>query len=141
MIKKLIATAITPIFLISCATKEGYEGAVAGGTAGAVVGSTIDKQNPWRGAFIGGILGAVIVGTITDVSAQAAKESVKYGEPVVYVCKKHCRNRVKIVAIPVGRGKGRCKIVKLKYFENGRLIKIEKRKVCIRKHPGRCKGF
>ncbi len=126
--KKIILFLISSSLIFSCATKQGYEGAVAGGTAGAIIGSAVDKENPWRGAFIGGIVGAVITGTIADISAVAAEESYRYGKPVVYRCHHNCRKNIKIVAVPVG--KGRCKIIHLKYFENGKLIKIRKEKIC-----------
>ncbi len=126
--RKIFLVLIISAIISSCATKKGYEGAVVGGTVGAAVGSVLDEENPWRGAFIGGIIGAVITGTIADVSAKAAEESYKYGKPVVYRCHHNCRKNVKIVAVPVG--KGRCKIIHLKYFVNNRLVKIKKEKIC-----------
>ncbi len=133
--KRLLLILISSSIIFSCATKQGYEGAVAGGAAGAAVGSVLDEQNPWRGAFIGGIVGAVITGTIADISAIAAEESYRYGRPVVYRCHHNCRKNVKIIAVPVGVGRGRCKIINVKYFVNNRLVKIKKEKICkIKKH-------
>ncbi len=126
--KKLLLILLVSSLIFSCATKQGYEGAVAGGAAGAAVGSVLDEQNPWRGAFIGGIVGAVITGTIADISAIAAEESYRYGKPVVYRCHHNCRKNVKIIAVPVGRG--RCKVVHIKYFINNKLVKIRKEKIC-----------
>jgi gas vesicle protein len=126
--KKLIMILVSSSVIFSCATKQGYEGAVTGGTAGAIIGSAVDKENPWRGAFIGGIVGAVITGTIADVSAVAAEESYKYNKTVIYKCHHNCRRNIKIIAVPIGRG--RCKTIQLKYFENNKLVKVKKEKIC-----------
>ncbi len=128
--RKFLLFLLSSTLLFSCATKKGYEGAVVGGTAGAIVGSALDEENPWRGAFIGGIVGAVITGTIADISARAAEESYRYGKPVVYKCHHNCKRNIKIVAVPIGIGNGRCKLINIKYYENGKLIRVKKEKIC-----------
>jgi hypothetical protein len=133
MKKKIFVFLLSVGVLSSCATREGYQGALIGGAAGSAIGSAIDEKNPWRGAFIGGILGATIVGTVADISAQAAQESARYDQTIVYECRRDCVRPVKIIAVPVGRGRGRCKLIKIKYFEDGQLVKVKTEKICVRR--------
>ncbi|MDQ7055234.1 MAG: YMGG-like glycine zipper-containing protein [Persephonella sp.] len=118
------------VFLTGC-TKEAYEGAVVGGAAGSAVGAILDEENPWRGAFIGGVIGAVVTGTVVEISNRAAEECSEYGRPVIYRCHK-CREKVWIKATPVGWA-GRCRVVKIQYFRGDKLIKVKRKKVCVRK--------
>ena len=118
------------IISASC-TKQAYEGAIVGGAAGSAVGAILDEENPWRGAFIGGVVGAVVTGTVVEIASKAANECAEYGKPVEYKCYK-CRERIRIRAVP-GRWVGKCRIVKVYYYKDGKVIKIKRKRVCNRK--------
>jgi hypothetical protein len=129
--KKLIIPALAFTVLLSSCHKQSYEGAVIGGAAGSAVGAILDEENPWRGAFIGGVIGAVVTGSIVEIASRAADECAEYGKPIEYRCYK-CRENIRIVATPVG-WKGKCRIVRIKYFKGNKLIKVKTKKVC-KKH-------
>ncbi len=129
--KRFILPAVAFFIFIAGCSKEAYEGAVVGGAAGSAVGAILDEENPWRGAFIGGVVGAVVTGTIVEISNRAAQECSEYDRPVIYRCYK-CREKVWIKAVPV-RWAGKCRIVKLQYFKGDKLIKVKRKRVCVRK--------
>jgi len=112
-----------------CATPRAYEGGAAGAGVGGVAGAMLDRKNPWRGAVKGAILGGVLGASITEASAQAARDAAIYNRPVRYVSGD---NRSVYVAEPIGNfyGRTKCRKVRERVWENGRLIKDRLREVC-----------
>jgi len=124
-----LAFAVFSAGVISCgqvSSQRTYEGAAVGGAVGAAAGVLIDKENRWRGAIIGGALGAVLGGTITEVAQRASREAAMANRPVEYRSED---GRQRVYAEPVST-KGNCKIVKTSYYQDGKLVKVEERKVC-----------
>ncbi|WP_333784392.1 YMGG-like glycine zipper-containing protein [Thermocrinis sp.] len=115
--------------VISCgqvSSSRTYEGAAVGGTVGAAAGVLIDKENRWRGAVIGGALGAILGGTITEIAQRASREAAMANRPVEYRSED---GKERVYAEPVA-SKGKCKIVKTSYYQNGKLVKVEEKEVC-----------
>ena len=115
--------------VLSCgqvSSRRTYEGAAVGAAVGAVAGVLIDKENRWRGGVIGATLGAVLGGTITEIAQRAAKEAALSNKPVEYIS---LDGRERVVAEPIEHW-GDCKVVKTKYYQNGRLVKVEEKQVC-----------
>ena len=112
----------------ACATSPGprtYQGAAVGAATGAAAGVLLDEENRWRGGVIGGALGAILGGTLSEISQRAAREAATYNRPVYY---QDTRGR-RVEAHPMGR-RGNCQVVKEKYYENGKLVKVVEREVC-----------
>ena len=115
--------------VISCgqvSSKRTYEGAAVGAAVGAVAGVLIDKENRWRGGVIGAALGAVLGGTITEIAQRAAKEAAQANKPVEYTS---VDGRERVIAEPVKRW-GDCKVIRTKYYQNGKLVKVEEKEIC-----------
>ncbi|MGC9017577.1 MAG: glycine zipper 2TM domain-containing protein [Caldimicrobium sp.] len=102
------------------------EGATIGAVAGGVLGVLIDKDNRWRGAVIGAALGAVVGGTAAHIMDRASNEAAKTKKPVTYVSEDGVQ---KVYAAPI-KSEGKCEWVTVQYYEHGKLVKEEKRKVC-----------
>lgn len=107
-------------------TQRTYEGAAVGAVGGAIAGALIDRNNSWRGAVIGGVLGAVIGGTITEIASRASREAAMQNKPVQY---ESVDKRDRVVAEPVA-SKGKCRIVKTTYYQDGKVVKVEEKEVC-----------
>ncbi len=102
------------------------EGATVGAVAGGVIGVLIDKNNRWRGAVLGAAIGAVVGGTASYIMDRASKESATTKKPVTYESED---KQQKVYAAPI-RSEGNCEWVKVQYYEYGKLVKEENRKVC-----------
>ncbi len=102
------------------------EGATVGAVAGGVLGVLFDKNNRWRGAVLGSAIGAVIGGTASYIMDRASHDSAKTRKSVTY----ESEDRVqKVYAQPV-KSEGQCEWVKVQYYEYGKLVKEETRRVC-----------
>ncbi|GBC87999.1 hypothetical protein HRbin13_00111 [bacterium HR13] len=127
--KKVALFMVSVMFLAGCGqvtSERTYQGAGVGAAGGAIAGALIDKENRWRGAVIGGVLGAIIGGTITEISARAAREAAVNNRPVEYRSED---GRERVYAEPIA-SRGRCKIVKTNYYQDGKLVKVEEKEVC-----------
>ncbi|QWK19000.1 MAG: glycine zipper 2TM domain-containing protein [Hydrogenobacter thermophilus] len=127
--KKVALFMVSVMFLAGCGqvtSERTYQGAGVGAAGGAIAGALIDKENRWRGAVIGGVLGAIIGGTITEISARAAREAAINNRPVEYRSED---GRERVYAEPIA-SRGRCKIVKTNYYQDGKLVKVEEKEVC-----------
>lgn len=102
------------------------EGATVGAVAGGVLGVLLDKNNRWRGAVLGAALGAVIGGTAANIMDRASKESATYRKPVTY----ESEDRQQSVHAQPVKSEGNCEWVKVQYYEYGKLVKEETKKVC-----------
>ncbi|MEZ0344878.1 MAG: glycine zipper 2TM domain-containing protein [Caldimicrobium sp.] len=102
------------------------EGATVGAVAGGVIGVLLDKNNRWRGAVLGAAIGAIIGGTVSYIMDRASKEAATTKKPVTYVSEDKVQ---KVYAKPV-KSEGKCEWVTIQYYEYGKLVKEEKRKVC-----------
>jgi len=99
-------------------------GAVVGGTAGAI----LDHRNPWRGGVIGGLIGAITGATIADVGYRGGREAYEYDGPVEYYTEDR---RGRYYAEPRGYNeRTKCKKIREKIWEDGRLIRDEEREIC-----------
>ncbi len=115
--------------IFSCgqiSSKRTYEGAGIGAAVGAVAGILVDKENRWRGGVIGAALGAVLGGTITEIAQRAAREAAQANKPVEYTS---VDGKEKVVAEPIKHW-GDCKIVRTKYYQGGKIVKVEEKEVC-----------
>ncbi len=127
--KKVALFMVSVMFLAGCGqvtSERTYQGAGVGAAGGAIAGALIDKGNRWRGVVIGGVLGAVIGGTITEISARAAREAAMNNRPVEYRSED---GRERVYAEPIA-SRGNCKIVKTNYYQDGKLVKVEEKEVC-----------
>lgn len=127
--KKVALFMVSVMLLAGCGqvtSERTYQGAGVGAAGGAIAGALIDKENRWRGAVIGGVLGAIIGGTITEISARAAREAAVNNRPVEYRSED---GRERVYAEPIA-SRGRCKIVKTNYYQDGKLVKVEEKEVC-----------
>jgi hypothetical protein len=104
------------------------QGGAAGGAIGGISGAIIDSRNPWRGGVIGAALGALAGATIADISARGAQEAAVSGRPVEYRTED---GRGRYYAEPVEPGgQTRCRKVRERVYEDGRLIRDHIREVC-----------
>lgn len=132
--KRWISILIVSLFMLttfsSCSTPElsqkTKEGATVGAVAGGVLGVLFDKHNRWRGAVLGVALGALIGGTAGSIMDRASKESATYKKPVTYESEDKIQ---RVYAQPV-KSEGKCEWVKVQYYEHGKLVKEENRRVC-----------
>lgn len=118
--------------LFSCGqvtTQRTYEGATVGAIGGAIAGALIDRNNRWRGAVVGGALGALIGGTITEIASRASREAAMQNRPVEYRSEDG-RERVVAEPVPVA-SRGNCRMVKTTYYQDGKVVKVEEREVCL----------
>lgn len=106
--------------------KKTKEGATVGAVAGGVIGVLFDKHNRWRGAVLGAAIGAVIGGTASYIMDRASKEAARTRKPVTYESEDKIQ---RVYAQPV-KSEGNCEWVTVQYYEYGKLVKEEKRKIC-----------
>ncbi|MDA8089070.1 MAG: glycine zipper 2TM domain-containing protein [Nitrospiraceae bacterium] len=131
--KKFIAIALLlalAIFAYGCETPQG-QGAGVGAVIGGIAGALIDR-NPWRGGVIGGALGAVAGATLTDIAVKANQQAYETGRPVEY---RTDNGEGVYRAAPEGRyyypdEHTRCRKVREKVWNNGRLVKDQIKEVC-----------
>lgn len=117
----LLLTSCTPTL-----DKKTKEGATVGAVAGAAIGVLLDAHNRWRGAVLGAVIGGIIGGTAVQIMDRASKESATYRQPVTYESEDKVQ---KVYAQPV-KSEGKCEWVKVQYYEHGKLVKEEMRRVC-----------
>lgn len=111
----------------SCAPYQ-HDGAAVGGVAGGVAGAILDSKNPWRGGIIGAALGAVLGATIADISVRGSEEAVRAERPVEYRTED---GRGVYQAEPLEYDPStRCRSVRERVWEDGRLVKDRVREVC-----------
>jgi uncharacterized protein YcfJ len=102
------------------------EGATVGAVAGGVLGVLFDKNNRWRGAVLGAAIGAVIGGTASYIMNRASQDAARTRKPVTY----ESEDRVQRVYAQPVKTEGGCEWVKVQYFEHGKLVKEETKRVC-----------
>ena len=113
--------------VIGCTTYQ-TQGGVAGGAMGGIAGALLDSRNPWRGGVIGATLGALAGATISEVSAQGAREAASAGRPVEYRME---NDRAVYRADPIdGSGSTRCHKVRERVYEGDRLVRDHVKEVC-----------
>lgn len=119
------ACAVQPEPVVT--TPRTYQGAAAGAAVGAGAGALIDKHNRWRGAVIGGALGALLGGTLTEISARAAREAAVQNQPVAY---QSTDGWQRVEAWPQGTSPRGCRQVQERVYQNGQLVREQMREVC-----------
>ncbi len=102
------------------------EGATVGAVAGGVLGVLFDKHNRWRGAVLGAAIGAVIGGTASYIMDRASQDAARTRKPVTY----ESEDRVQRVYAQPVKAEGSCEWVKVQYYEHGKLVKEETKRVC-----------
>ncbi len=114
--------------LIACATEYEQQGAATGAAVGGIAGAILGGHNPWRGGVIGAALGAIAGATIADISVRGSEEAARSGKPVEYYTEDR---RGRYYAEPGGYDPvTRCRRVREKIWENGRLVRDRVREVC-----------
>ncbi len=128
--RKIISLLLILSFLtltVGC-TQYHYEGAGIGGVVGGVAGALLDRKNPWRGGIIGAGLGAIAGATIADISARGAREAAQSGRPVEYYTDDR---RGRYYAEPLEYDEyTKCRKVRERVWEDGRLIKDHVKEIC-----------
>ncbi len=131
--KALLILLILPFLALSlggCATSERtYQGAAVGGAAGAGIGALLDHHNPWRGAAIGAAIGSVVGGTMTEISARAARDAASENAPVVYRSEDG-RTVVESTPMPRENASTHCHKVRTRVWKDGRLVEDNVKEVC-----------
>lgn len=133
IMKRLTAVALLlalGIFTYGCETPQG-QGAGVGAFIGGIAGALLDR-NPWRGGVIGGALGAVAGATLTDIAVKANQQAVYTGRPVEY---RTDNGQGVYRATPESDvyypdEHTRCRKVRERIWDNGRLVKDQVREVC-----------
>ncbi|HEY6871703.1 MAG TPA: hypothetical protein VI298_03130 [Geobacteraceae bacterium] len=128
--KKYAASALfaTLIAATTGCTPYQAQGGAAGGAIGGISGAILDSRNPWRGGIIGAAIGAIAGATIADISARGAQEAAINGRPVEY---RTDDGRGRYYAEPMEpRGETRCRKVRERVYEDGRLVRDHVREVC-----------
>jgi glycine zipper 2TM protein len=128
--KKQVAVALFAVLIAATTGCTPYQaqGGAAGGAIGGISGALLDSRNPWRGGVIGAAIGAIAGATIADISARGAQEAVVHGRPVEYRTED---GRGRYYAEPVGPPPvTRCRKVRERVYEDGRLVRDHIREVC-----------
>ena len=146
--KGLMVIAVACVLLGGCATWQGLSpntkaGGGIGAVSGGILGALIDSNQPWRGAIIGAAAGTAAggwIGSTTDqgtavnsnasVINQAASEAARQNITVKYSRTTEGGINEEVVATPISRN-GNIRTVRIKYYQNGRLISSEIREVSI----------
>jgi len=110
-------------------TQQTYQGAAVGSVAGAGIGALIDSHNRWRGAAIGAAIGALVGGTLTEISARAAREAALEDRTVVYKSEDG-RTVVESTPLPQENASTHCHKVRTRVWRDGTLVKDTVREVC-----------
>ncbi len=121
----LLALALA-LPLAGCAynpSQAEVQGGAVGAGAGAVAGALISG---WKGGVMGAVIGAMAGATITHIATRASREAATHQKPVAYTDDSGTR---RVEAYPVASA-GKCHTVKEKFYENGKLVREESRKVC-----------
>ena len=132
----LLVAAVT--FSFGCTQYE-QQGTGVGAAVGGIAGALL-ARNPWEGGVIGGALGAVAGATLVNISERANQQAVQTGRPVEYTT----QNGAGIYrAEPEGgvyypNAHTRCRKVRERVWDNGRLVKDHVREVCtsVEERPG-----
>jgi hypothetical protein len=129
-VKKLVLLLLIISFLVvsfGCRQYH-YEGAGIGGVVGGVAGALLDRKNPWRGGIIGAAIGGVAGATIADISVRGSREAAASNRPVEYYTDDR---RGRYYAEPIGYDEyTRCRKVRERVWEDGRLVRDTVREVC-----------
>ncbi len=128
--KKLVLLLVIMSFLISLfgCRQYHYEGAGIGGVVGGVAGALLDRKNPWRGGIIGAAIGGVAGATIADISVRGSREAAVSNRPVEYYTDDR---RGRYYAEPIGYDEyTKCRKVRERVWEDGRLVRDHVREVC-----------
>lgn len=129
----ILLVLIVAVFVTSgCTTYQG-QGGLAGGAMGGLAGAVLDRRNPWRGGVVGAVLGSLAGATISEVSAQGARESARAGQPVEYrteAAEPQHVYRAEPVQVPQANMQTKCRKVRERVYEGDRLIKDSVKEVC-----------
>ena len=126
----LLLASVLTFPLTGCVTTERtYQGAAVGGAAGAGIGALLDKHNPWRGAALGAAIGTLVGGTMTEISARAARDAAAEQHPVVYRSEDG-RTVVESTPLPRENASTHCHKVRTRVWKDGRLVQDTVKEVC-----------
>ncbi len=114
--------------IIAGCTPYHSQGAGTGAVVGGVAGAVLDHRNPWRGGVLGGVVGAIAGATISDIGYRGGREAYYHDRPVEYYTEDR---RGRYYAEPYGYNeRTKCKKVREKIWEDGRLIRDDEREIC-----------
>lgn len=130
--KKIVTILlILALYPLAACTSYHAQGAGVGGAIGGITGAILDHKNPWRGGLIDAGIGAIAGATIADISVRGSQEAVSHGRPVEYTTED---GRGRYYAEPESDyyydGTTRCRKMRKKVWEDGRLVKDSVREVC-----------
>lgn len=129
MVTSLCAVLMLSLgILVSGCTPYHAQGVSTGAAIGATAGAIVDHRNPWRGGVVGGLIGALAGATISDVGYRGGQEAYNHDRPVEYYTDDR---RGRYYAEPRGYNeRTKCKKIREKVWEDGRLIKDGEREIC-----------
>ncbi|MBT1076771.1 hypothetical protein [Geobacter grbiciae] len=126
-IRNFILFAATVFALGGCVTPYPQQGASAGAAIGGITGTILDERYPWRGGIVGATIGAIAGATLSEISAQGAREVAYAERPVEYRME---GGGGYYYAEPAGYDERRCKRVREKIYDDGRLIRERINVIC-----------
>jgi hypothetical protein len=130
--KKIVTILLMLVlFPLAACTPYHAQGVGVGGAIGGITGAILDHRNPWRGGLIGAGIGAIAGATIADISLRGSQEAIRHGRPVEYTTED---GRGRYYAEPESDyyydGPTRCRKIREKVWEDGRLVRDSVREVC-----------
>ncbi|HMK43269.1 MAG TPA: hypothetical protein VK445_03960 [Dissulfurispiraceae bacterium] len=128
-IRKAVALVLVAVMLfVTACTEYHAQGIGAGALAGGTAGALLDRHNGWRGGVIGAGLGALLGGTLADISVRGTREAAVTNRPVQY---RSDNGQYTYVAEPYDQNAStRCKKVRERVFEGDRLVKDYVKEIC-----------
>lgn len=126
-VRNIVLLAAAVPVLGGCVAPYQQGGAGTGAAIGGISGAILDQRNPWRGGVIGASLGAIAGATISEISAQGAREAAYAEQPVKYQTE---GGRGYYYAEPLGYDDHRCKRVREEIYEDGRLMRERVTVIC-----------
>lgn len=133
MRKTMVVLLLSLALLASACQSSQGRGAMAGGALGALAGGLI-ADNALEGALIGSGIGAAFGFVAGDIADRSAKQAALGNRPVEYT-----EGRARYEARPAGdfyykrdprHGRLRCRMVRERVWEDGRMVKNREREVC-----------
>lgn len=119
--------SVALLSLAAC-TEYHTQGAVSGGAVSDTSSALLDHRNPWRGGVVGAGRGAVLGATLGDISYRGSREAYGTGRPVEYRTED---GRGVYRAEPLEYDvRTRCRGIRERVWEDGRLVKDQVRDVC-----------
>jgi hypothetical protein len=128
MKKTVTILMVLALLAVSACTEYQTRGGLTGGAIGGIAGALLDHRNPWRGGIIGAGIGALAGVTIAEISNRGSREAYTSGRPVEYYTEDR---RGRYYAEPMDYDeRTKCRKVRERVWEDGRLVKDQVREIC-----------